>query len=227
MLHQEGLDKKVMELLNIPEIPCDLTEWESMVQRLKTPVTQTTIAIVGKYVDLPDAYLSVVESLIHGGIHHHAKVNVRWVSAEDVTMQNAATLLKDVDGIVVPGGFGSRGLTGLNRREAFVDASKIRSTFEDTGDPIPEAKYSVLLLNAGKEELSKHVKYKNFTSEVDNLSSYIYGKDYYVGDIVQVVDDLGHGAVVRISEVIVSLTSSGQKIYPGFQIIEDETYINN
>lgn len=112
MLHEEGLDKKAMELLGIPESTCDLSEWQAMVNRQMTAETETTIAIVGKYVELPDAYLSVVEALTHGGIYHHAKVNIKWVAAEDLNAENAAVHLKDIDGILVPGGFGTRGLQG-------------------------------------------------------------------------------------------------------------------
>lgn len=125
MLHREGLDKKVMELLRIPEMPCDLSEWQAMVERELNPRRETTVAIVGKYVELPDAYLSVVESLAHGGIAHGAKVKIRWVPAEDVTMQNARTLLGDVDGILVPGGFGTRGLQGKMNAITYARENKV------------------------------------------------------------------------------------------------------
>ncbi|NLV58753.1 MAG: CTP synthase [Clostridiales bacterium] len=112
LLHKEKLDEQVLKLLEIPPRECDLTEWGNMVQRQLSSEKTVTIALVGKYVELPDAYISVVEALTHGAIFHGAKVHVKWVPAEDVTTVNVAGLLEDVDGLVVPGGFGSRGLEG-------------------------------------------------------------------------------------------------------------------
>ena len=83
-----------------------------MVEALRSPVHEITIALVGKYISLHDAYISVVEALKHGGIASHATVNIRWINSEDVTAENADSLLSDVDGILVPGGFGDRGIEG-------------------------------------------------------------------------------------------------------------------
>ena len=97
------------------ELPCpepDLTDWKSMVEALRSPVHEITIALVGKYISLHDAYISVVEALKHGGIASHATVHIRWINSEDVTAENADSLLSDVDGILVPGGFGDRGIEG-------------------------------------------------------------------------------------------------------------------
>jgi CTP synthase len=112
LLHAEGMDEKVCQMLGITDAPCDLSEWEAMVKRQLSSVPGPNIALVGKYVELPDAYLSVVEALTHGGIFHQAKVHIDWVPAEEVTQENVAQRLKDADGIVVPGGFGARGLEG-------------------------------------------------------------------------------------------------------------------
>ena len=112
MIHEEGMDERVCRLLGIPAPEADLTEWRSMVERLLTPERDVRIAIVGKYVELPDAYLSIVEALTHGGIAHHAKVRVEWVAAESVTPENAAEKLAGCGGVLVPGGFGERGLEG-------------------------------------------------------------------------------------------------------------------
>ena len=112
LLHEEGLDELVCRLLGIADTTCDLTEWRAMAERQLTPQQETTIGLVGKYVELPDAYLSIVEALTHGGIHHHAKVNIKWIPAEDVTQENVESYLADCDGVLVPGGFGSRGLEG-------------------------------------------------------------------------------------------------------------------
>ena len=112
MLHKEGLDEKVCQLLGLTGLSCDLTEWETMVERQLNPIRETTIALVGKYVELPDAYLSIVEALTHGGIANHAKVRVEWIAAEEVTPENVASKLKGCSGVLVPGGFGERGLEG-------------------------------------------------------------------------------------------------------------------
>ena len=96
--------------LNCPEP--DLDEWIDMVNDLKNPTEEVTIALVGKYVSLHDAYISVVEALKHGGITNHATVNIKWVDSELVTKENVDEILGDVDGILVPGGFGTRGIDG-------------------------------------------------------------------------------------------------------------------
>ena len=112
LLHEEGLDSKVCELLGLPNNHCDLTEWKEMVHRQLHPTRDVSIALVGKYVELPDAYLSIVEALTHGGIANQAKVHVRWIQSADVTQENIAEKVAGCDGILVPGGFGSRGLEG-------------------------------------------------------------------------------------------------------------------
>lgn len=112
LLHREGLDEKVMQILGIPSRPCELGEWEQMVQRQLSSQESVTIALVGKYVELPDAYLSVVEALSHGGIFHGSKVKIDWIPAEDVTPENVAQKLENANGLLVPGGFGERGLDG-------------------------------------------------------------------------------------------------------------------
>ncbi len=96
--------------LNCPEP--DLTDWRNMVQNLRNPEHEVTIALVGKYIQLHDAYISVVEALKHGGIFIHTTVNIKWVDSETVTSENAADIFRDVDGILVPGGFGDRGIDG-------------------------------------------------------------------------------------------------------------------
>ncbi len=115
LMHAQGMDAKVCELLGMTEAlsrPCDLDEWTRMVERQLNPVRETTIALVGKYVELPDAYLSIVEALTHGGIHHNARVHIRWIQSADLTEENLAQKLEGCSGILVPGGFGSRGLEG-------------------------------------------------------------------------------------------------------------------
>ncbi len=112
MLKEEGLDEMVLKVLHMDAADHDLKEWTEMVERERSATEHTRIAIVGKYVELPDAYLSVIEALNHGGIHHNTKIDVQWIHAEDVTPLNAKEILRDADGILVPGGFGERGIEG-------------------------------------------------------------------------------------------------------------------
>lgn len=112
MLRDEGLDEIVLRHFGIETPPLDLDEWTQMVNRIKSLHRRVTIAVVGKYVALPDAYASVIAALSHGGFENDAQVDIRWVQSEDVTNTNVATLLADVDGILVPGGFGDRGIEG-------------------------------------------------------------------------------------------------------------------
>ena len=114
ILRDEGLDDFVVRKLGLdPAIEPDMAEWTAMVHRAANPTDTVRIAVVGKYVSLPDAYLSVVEALTHGGIHHGVEVQIQWVSADDLQAAGATErTLAGVHGIVVPGGFGIRGIEG-------------------------------------------------------------------------------------------------------------------
>ncbi|WP_204105930.1 MULTISPECIES: CTP synthase [Spirulina sp. CCY15215] len=112
MLEREGLAKQTLEHLKLEQRLPDLTQWQTLVERMRAPQNSLEIALVGKYVKLSDAYLSVVEALGHAAIALNSEVNIRWVSAEDIEAQSAAKYLSDVSGIVVPGGFGVRGVDG-------------------------------------------------------------------------------------------------------------------
>ena len=114
MLHTNGLDDVVVEKLQLDVPPADLTEWKQVVSRIATRSKTCTIALVGKYVKLHDAYLSVMESLYHAGFENDSQVEIKWVESEDLTDQNACReIFADVDGIIVPGGFGDRGIEGM------------------------------------------------------------------------------------------------------------------
>ena len=112
MLEREGLANVVVRRLGLICHAPDLTEWATMVHRAKNVKETVEIALVGKYVSLHDAYLSVVEALTHGGIENDVKVRIRWVDSETVTQDNAHQILAGVQGILVPGGFGDRGVEG-------------------------------------------------------------------------------------------------------------------
>ena len=111
-LEQEGLAARVLERFSLPNDTPDLVEWQELVNKIKNPTSAVTVAIVGKYVMLSDAYISVVESLKHAGAKLGAQVNIKWILSEDLEKHDAATYLKDVDAILVPGGFGDRGIEG-------------------------------------------------------------------------------------------------------------------
>ncbi len=111
-MEKEHLAQVACECLELPCPEPDLSDWEDMVESLRTASGEVTIALVGKYIQLHDAYISVAEALKHGGISNRVNVNIRWIDSETVTPENAGELLGDTDGIVVPGGFGSRGIEG-------------------------------------------------------------------------------------------------------------------
>ena len=111
-MEKENLAQVACECLKLSCPEPDLADWKAMVESLRSPVRDVTVALVGKYIQLHDAYISVVEALKHGGIASHATVNIKWINSEELNEENASELLKDVDGILVPGGFGDRGIDG-------------------------------------------------------------------------------------------------------------------
>ncbi|GAA4693123.1 CTP synthase [Nocardioides nanhaiensis] len=113
VLHREGLDAYLVRRLDLPFRDVDWTVWDDLLRRVHHPREEVTVALVGKYIDLPDAYLSVAEALRAGGFAHEAKVHLRWVPSDECeTPQGAARHLHDVDAVCVPGGFGIRGIEG-------------------------------------------------------------------------------------------------------------------
>ena len=116
VLHEEGLDDYLCRLLGFEEHEVDLSRGRALVDRIETSVRPVRVGIIGKYVDLPDAYLSVVEALKHGGFHHGADVQIDWIQAEDVEGLLAEGRLRDLDGIVIPGGLRRARHRGQDRR---------------------------------------------------------------------------------------------------------------
>ena len=112
MLHDEGLDNLVCEKLHLGCKDIDNSEWINMVNKIKNLKNTVTIALVGKYVELHDAYISVVEALNHGGYANDSKIEIKWVNAEEIETGDVNEILKGVDGVLVPGGFGDRGIEG-------------------------------------------------------------------------------------------------------------------
>ncbi|HSB61477.1 MAG TPA: CTP synthase [Vicinamibacteria bacterium] len=112
VFHREGLDEIVVKQLGLRAGPADLTRWEDVVRRVKSPRAAVRIAVVGKYIELKDSYKSLAEALAHGGIAHETRVETVWVDAEHIERDGAAAHFQDVHGILVPGGFGDRGIEG-------------------------------------------------------------------------------------------------------------------
>ncbi|MEE4165155.1 MAG: CTP synthase [Desulfocapsaceae bacterium] len=124
-LHEEGLDSKILELLNVWTGQPNIEPWQKLVENLKNPKHSVTIAITGKYVDLTESYKSLHEALVHGGIANHTKVNLRYLSAEDLETKDPGELLQGCDGILVPGGFGKRGAEGKIKAITHARENKI------------------------------------------------------------------------------------------------------
>jgi CTP synthase len=123
--HQEGLDEKIVEKLNIWTGRPNLKGWERVVKRIKSPHLETAIAVVGKYVGLVESYKSLSEALIHGGIANDARVNLKYVDSEQIDKEGPEHLLQGVNGILVPGGFGTRGIDGKIKAIQFAREKRI------------------------------------------------------------------------------------------------------
>ncbi len=122
---KEGLDKKILELLNVWTGSPKLDVWEDLVRKIEHPSKKVIIGIIGKYVDLTESYKSLHESLVHGGIANDAQVDLRYVSAEDLEEKDPSSLLKGCDGILVPGGFGHRGVEGKIKAITYARENKV------------------------------------------------------------------------------------------------------
>jgi CTP synthase len=112
VFRKEGLDELIVRLLKLETGPPNLREWDAMVQKIKHPKHEVSIALVGKYAGLKECYKSLAESLVHGGIDHETRVNVNWIESEEVERQGTERILREADGILIPGGFGARGIEG-------------------------------------------------------------------------------------------------------------------
>jgi CTP synthase len=125
MFAREGLDETLLELLNLPRYDRDLSRWETLVSRVKNPKHHVRIGIVGKYVEFPDSYKSLNEALIHGGIANETKVELVYISAEEIETGNWPREIFEVDGLLVPIGFGSRGTEGKIRAIRYAREHKV------------------------------------------------------------------------------------------------------
>jgi CTP synthase len=128
-LHEQGLDELIVQLLNLTDRAAhtDLSSWRELVNTVREPAGETTIAIVGKYVELEDSYKSLREALTHGGVANNLRVDVRWIESEELMEEDAEARLRDFDAILVPGGFGKRGVAGMIKAIAY--ARKTRTPY--------------------------------------------------------------------------------------------------
>jgi CTP synthase len=125
-LAREGLDKQILRLLKLDERPADLAQWTEMLRRMDHPHGEIRIGVVGKYVQLEDAYKSLREALIHGGLAHNQRTVLEWIEAEEIdSVEIAARRMRHVDGILVPGGFGKRGIQGMIHAIRYARDAKI------------------------------------------------------------------------------------------------------
>ena len=124
-MEKENLAQVACECLKLDCPEPDLTDWIEMVQALRNPNKEVEIALVGKYIQLHDAYISVVEALKHGGIFQHATVNIKWVDSEELNEENVDEVLGGVQGILVPGGFGDRGIEGKIQAIRYARENKV------------------------------------------------------------------------------------------------------
>jgi CTP synthase len=125
LFSEEALDEKIVRLLNIWTRAPRLDGWRQMIERMKNPVQEAHIAIVGKYIDLTESYKSLNEALFHGGVAHNARVVLSYVDSEDVEKEGGEALLEGVDGILVPGGFGNRGVAGKIKAIRYARENRI------------------------------------------------------------------------------------------------------
>ena len=125
VLGAEGLDRIVLKYLHLPESASNMKQWEDLVSRIKNPVDDITIHVVGKYVGYEDSYKSLNEALYHGGFKHQLKVHIKWIEAEALEEPDGERLLDGADGILVPGGFGNRGTRGMMKAAETARERKI------------------------------------------------------------------------------------------------------
>lgn len=212
MLYKEGLDAKVVAALKLKVPAPKLKEWDNIVKVIKNPKKEITIGVVGKYVDLKESYKSLSEAIQHGGIAHDCRVNVEYVNAEELSKRNVSSHLKKLDGILVPGGFGERGIEGKIIAIEYARENKI---------PF----FGICLgMQLASIEFARNVcGIKNATSREFDDKSIGKGQRNHVIDIME--DQVGvhnKGATMRLGSFACSLEkgSLARKIYKKENITE-------
>jgi CTP synthase len=127
VLSAEGLDDEIVRMLRLPQTERRMQDWEDLIERMKRPIDEVSIGVVGKYVELEDAYKSLREALVHGGLVHNLQTKIEWIEAESLEESKGKedlAALRQCDGILVPGGFGKRGIPGMIRAIQFARTQK-------------------------------------------------------------------------------------------------------
>lgn len=161
-LHRQNLDDIVVEMLDIKAKPADLHEWERVVDNFRRPDSEVKIAMVGKYVDLTESYKSLSESLIHAGIQTRTKININYIDSEEIEKRGAELLLQGMDGIIVPGGFGKRGVEGKIAAVRYARENNIPYLGICLGMQIAMIEYArnkTGMKDANSTEFDKHTPY--------------------------------------------------------------------
>jgi len=122
---EQGLDEILIDVLNIKAPERNLSHWTGMIERMQNPADHVNIGLVGKYVEYEDSYKSLKEALLHGGLAHRAKVNIEWIEAQHLEWPDCVDTLRQYDGILVPGGFGERGVEGMINSIRFAREQKV------------------------------------------------------------------------------------------------------
>jgi CTP synthase len=165
-LHAEGMDDRVLEKLGIWTGAPYVKPWEELVEKIKNPKNQVTIGITGKYVDLKESYKSLHEALVHGGIANNAKVTLNYISAEDLETGDPQELLAACDGILVPGGFGSRGMEGKINAITYARENKVPFFGICLGMQLAVVEFArniAKMKGAHSTELNKNTPFRSFT----------------------------------------------------------------
>ena len=162
---QEGLDSIILKQLNLPKRKRNLARWKTLVDRMKNPRAEVNIALVGKYAGLQDSYMSLNQALVHGGVAHQLKVNIFWIEAEDLENKKAEEILAKSDGILVPGGFGVRGIEGKIKAVTYARKHKVPFFGICLGmqaASIEFARHTASLRNANSSEFNAKTPHKIF-----------------------------------------------------------------
>jgi CTP synthase len=125
VLAAEGLDDEIVRHLHLPKTERHMEDWQALIERVHNPIDDVSIGVVGKYVELEDAYKSLREALIHGGLVHNLRTKIHWIEAESLEHDNEPAKLRQFDGILVPGGFGKRGIPGMIRAIQFAREERV------------------------------------------------------------------------------------------------------
>ena len=217
LLHEHGLDDIVVEKLGLQCKPSDLSEWDRVVEGLMNPKHAVTVAMVGKYIDLLDAYKSLNESLIHAGIATHTKVEVRYIDSETVTPETVENLLGDVNAILVPGGFGIRGVEGKILTVNFARTRKIPYLGICLGMQVAVIEYARNVLGLAKANSTEFDK-----NTPDSVIGLITEWKDASGMVEQRNEDSDLGGTMRLGAQVCHLIegSLAHKVYGSGQIRE-------